>query len=104
VSTLIRRGVAYFRIRRIFWSGEKEAIRYFQQHDPEYLDLFERCRREQDRTKKVQLYEALVQLTAAPLGETWQRGVTAFSFAPGAIVEPGTLDQVYAFWQHLITE
>jgi hypothetical protein len=102
--TLADLWTAYFRIRHMPWSGEKESIRYFQQHDPDYLIFFERCLHEQDLTKKVQMYEDLVRLTLAPLGKQWQREVTAFSFTPGTIIKPETLDRAHTFWQHLVTE
>lgn len=71
---------AYFTVRRLPWLGEKAFVRYFQAHDPAYLDLFRRCVAEPDRARKAGLYARLAALTLAPLGGLWPDAATAVQF------------------------
>ena len=97
---------SYFRVRRLPWEGEKGAIRYFQTHDPAYLDLFRACLAEPDRVRKVQLYEQLAALTLTPVGGLWPEGATAIQFAVGADGElpSGTVPEALAFWENLVSD
>ena len=54
---------------------EKEAIRYWQSSDPDYIDLLMRCYWEQDRAERVRLYSELVEATTAPVGFEWNEGI-----------------------------
>ena len=98
----------YFFARGLPWRGEVEASRYFADHDPDYLARFWACAAEPDREHRLKLYEELVGLTFAPVGEPWAAGTTAVSLGPGfadaAPEPPGAVEDALAFWQGLIAE
>jgi hypothetical protein len=96
----------YFRVRRLPWEGEKAAIRYFQTHDPEYLDLFQTCLAAPDRARKVQLYEQLAAMTLAPLGGLWPGGSTAVQLAISADggLPADAVQNALAFWEGLLAD
>jgi hypothetical protein len=97
---------SYFRIRGLPWDGEKGAIRYFQAHDPGYLDLFRTCLAEADRSRKVQLYEQLAALTLAPVGGLWPDGATAIQLTVSAAgdLPPDAVPAALAFWESLVAD
>ena len=98
----------YFFARGLPWRGEVEASRYFADHDSDYLARFWACAAEPDRGQRLKLYEELVGLTFAPVGEPWAAGTTAVGVGPGfgdvAPEPPGAVEDALAFWQTLITE
>jgi hypothetical protein len=92
----------YFRLRNLHFPG-KEAIRYLTAHDPDYLELFQRCLAETHREQKVQLYEQLARQTIAPVGGLWEEGRTAVQFELGTDWRPGLAEEALAFWESLVT-
>lgn len=99
----------YFPLRHLPWHGEKAAVRYWQEHDPDYLALLQHYLAEGDRPRKAKLYEELAQWTLAPVGGLWERGATtiATGAAWGAEPEPissDASDQAMHFWQNLIQD
>lgn len=94
--------VDYVRVRRLRWEGDKAAIHYLEAHDPAYLALFRRCLAEGDRRRKVQLYERLVELTMAPLGDPWTEGQTSVTFAADVDLSPSAMEAALAFWDGLL--
>ena len=64
--------VDYFNFRDLLWKGEKDAVRYWTSHDPEFLRLFMSCLRESDTSLKVALLGTLCALAADPLGPIWE--------------------------------
>lgn len=93
----------YFRFRGLFWEGEKKAIRYLQEHDPEYLEQFRQCLAEPNRVRKFQQYEALAAQATAPLGGLWPEAATAFQLPDEGDVQPEAMQGVLAFWGQLVT-
>ena len=61
----------YFTMRRIPWRGEKAAMRYLAEYDPNYFVLLRCCLAESDLIRKVELYEELALRTAMPIGGLW---------------------------------
>lgn len=99
----------YFTVRHLPWRGEKAAVRYWREHDPDYLALLRQCLAEGDRRRKAKLYETLAQRTLAPVGGLWERGTT--TIATGAVwgggverVPRGTSAEALSFWQELIAD
>lgn len=82
---------SYFTIRRLPDTSEKNAIRYVQEHDPEFLSLYQRFIAETNRLRKFALYEQAAAHVCAPLGPIWDSNTTAMN------VE-GTL----TLWQRLL--
>ncbi len=98
---------AYFLLRQVPWRGEKFAIRYLIEHDPDFLDTFRRYLAESDRDKKVALYEELARKAVSPVGEIWERGRTVAVPGPG-FAHPsqapvvGTVESALAAWRDLL--
>jgi hypothetical protein len=92
----------YFTLRGLPWQGEKQAIRHLAAHDPSYLELFQQCLAEPERTRKVKLYERLAQLTLAPVGALWPPEATAVQLAGEAAAQPQAVEEALAFWESLI--
>ena len=88
----------YFAIRRLEWSGEKNAVRYLMEYDPDYLDLFLEFIRVGDRDRKVALYVELAALTVAPVGDLWPEGVTVLAIEPQAT----SPERLANFWEELV--
>jgi hypothetical protein len=94
--------VGYERARRMPWRGEKELIRYLQQHDQAFLDLFRRCIAEPDRARKVDLYERAAALALAPIGGLWPPDATAVQIHTDSAFQPTQIEHALMFWRSLI--
>ena len=99
----------YFPVRHLPWRGEKTAVRYWQEHDPDYLALLQDYLAEGDRRRKAELYEDLAQRTLAPVDGLWERGATTIATGAAWGAEPEMIsgdasDQEMQFWQHLIQD
>ena len=97
----------YFTVRGLPWRGEKPAVRHLEAHDPAYLDRLRECLAEPDRTRKVELYEELAQLTLAPVGGLWGGGQTVVAAGAGwgagpATPPTGTVQSALGYWRELI--
>jgi hypothetical protein len=91
---------AYFDFRQLPWEGEKAAIRYLRQHDPDYLQLLGDCLSAANREQKLALYGKLVTRALEPFGEIWKDDVTAACLGipvQGQAQVGGALD----FWERL---
>jgi hypothetical protein len=53
----------YFHLRGLPWQGSKAAMRWLEQHDPDYLTLFHAFLDATNRADKLPIYEQLVPLT-----------------------------------------
>lgn len=96
----------YFTVRRLGWRGEKPAIRYWTDHDPDFLAKLREYFAETDRRERVALYEELAQLALAPVADLWGFAETAISLG-AAYGSGGTLDapspvQARDYWQDLL--
>ena len=91
----------YFTLRKMPGRGEKEAIRYLQAHDPEYLALFNQFLIETDRHAKFALYEQLAERTVAPAGRLWHDGDTVM-VVDTPEVTPTMEAQALDFWEELV--
>jgi hypothetical protein len=100
--TLAEVWFAYFRMRRLPWTGEKNAVRYLTEHDPDYLALFRQCLAETHRERRFELYMRLAAWSLAPLGGLWPEGSTAIQFEAGTDVRQETIESGLHFWESLI--
>ena len=100
--TLAEVWFAYFRMRRLQWTGEKNATRYLMQHDPDYLALFRECLAETNRERRFELYRQLAALSLAPLGGLWPEGSTAIQVEAGADAQLETIERGLHFWESLV--
>lgn len=72
---------SYFDVRRIPWEGEKQAMRYWADHDREYLRTVRKCLETNDRNEKLAVYRELVERTLDPVGKVCKKGETAVILA-----------------------
>jgi hypothetical protein len=70
---------SYFTIRRLTEAGEKQAIRYLQEHDPAFLALYQHFITETDRARKFELYEQAAAYVVTPVGKLWTINTTAMN-------------------------
>jgi hypothetical protein len=83
----------YFAIRRVVWDGDKAAVRYLQQNDPLFLEVYEHFISAATLEQKLLYYERAARLAAVPLGGVWPRYVTVMNVA-----------QTLQAWQELVGE
>ncbi|MFH0937135.1 MAG: nucleotidyltransferase domain-containing protein [Candidatus Daviesbacteria bacterium] len=69
--------VAYFNVRKLRWSGEKQAIKYLEQNDHEFLELFEGYQTATELKDKMELYQQIAELALDPAGGLWKREVVS---------------------------
>ncbi|MBN1965071.1 MAG: hypothetical protein JW910_10510 [Anaerolineae bacterium] len=93
--------VAYFRVRRLAWNGDKQAVRYWQEHDPAYLAAFQAALAARDMGEKLAVYERLARLTLAPVGGLWDAGVVALNFSDEVDFSPERLGALLDWWQEV---
>ena len=95
----------YFNFRDLVWKGEKEAVRYWTSQEPGYLDSFMNCLNELDTGHKLQLYEELAEVAAAPVGGISEEGDTALHIRDDAQPESdisATTQSAQDFWATLV--
>ena len=93
----------YFNFRDLLWKGEKDAIRYWTNHDPDYLDSFVECLEERDTRQKLRLCVELAEATAAPVGGIWGDGHTALNTRFGADSDISSeTETALSFWEQLV--
>ncbi len=97
--------VDYFNFRDLLWKGEKDAVRYWTSHDPEFLRLFMGCLKESDTGHRVVLLGTLCAMAAGPLGPIWEDDHAAMHIRPDddriqdiSVVSQDALD----FWEGLV--
>ena len=70
---------SYFRLRRLPFYGEKRALTYWRQHEPELYGALGAFYGTTNLEEKLRLMERLTDLVLAPVGGAWQQGeVLAF--------------------------
>jgi len=79
----------YFVLRGIPWKGEKAALHFLHQHDPDYLTLFQQTLRQNKLTEKFRLYSLLVEHTVAGFGGIWADDEGSVLMKGDAPVEAG---------------
>jgi hypothetical protein len=94
----------YFALRGLLWEGEKAAIRYFQNHDPEYLTAFTRCVHANDRVQRFRVYQDLARRTLEPVGGIWGDSRTAFAFDGNAEEPLASIEAARRVWAELMID
>lgn len=75
---------AYFSFRDISWRGEKAAIKYFKQNDPEFLSLFQHYSVSKNFDEKMKHYRQLFEKIFYGEYQKWQDDfVVLFSWKEG---------------------
>jgi len=92
----------YFSLRSILWEGEKNAVRYLEIHDPEFLRLVRQCLAETERKVKVKLLETIAEIVTAPAGCLWTGKPTAITIKDEGNPKPEDIEKALMFWEQLI--
>ena len=75
---------SYFRLRQLPFYGEKRALAYWRQHEPEIYGVLEAFYGTADLKERLRLTERLTELVLEPVGGAWQPGeVLAFGHNGG---------------------
>jgi len=93
---------AYFEMRHAPYTGEKDAIRYLTESDPEYLGLIRAFLAASDRHWKLDLYRRLVCRAVEPFGPVWDSDVAAAMFC-APVRNPGQVSGALEYWEDLFT-
>lgn len=97
--------MAYFRLRKIAWRGEKAAVRYLQEHDPEFLAQFQTAMHTPDRAHKVTLYANLAAHALKSTGHLWDEAITAVDFHSTQSFDPLVdYHSAQTFWSRLVSD
>ncbi len=67
----------FFTVRQIPWDGENAAIKYWTEYDVGFWNCLQQALREPDLDRKRELYEALAQMTLAPVRGLWPANTTS---------------------------
>ncbi len=67
--------VGYFSMRHIYWEGEKKAIQYLEENDPEYLSIFQKAARTSNLPDKFTAYQDLVEKSFTTEYPKWDKDV-----------------------------
>ena len=96
----------YFNFRDLLWKGEKDAVRYWAENDPDVLRLFMECLEQPDPGCKLKLYEELSAATASPMGGLWETDDTSLHVqndAHATASDVSALTQkALDFWEDLV--
>jgi hypothetical protein len=69
--------MGWFDVRGLPWAGEKQAVRYLAEQDPEFLSLVERWLAESNVTVAVQIERQTAERALAPAGGLWPNDMVA---------------------------
>lgn len=92
---------SYFVARQLLWEGEKAALRYLQEHDPNFLLAFQACFAMVDRKTKVAHFEQLLATALAPIAPLWNDGVAAVYLQDPAAM-PTQVADALTHWESLL--
>lgn len=83
----------YFTIRKMEWLGDKAAIRYLSEHDPEFLMAYQQFIKIDDTKQKFVAYEKVASMATVPMGGIWPPDVTVMN-----------LEKTLQTWQALLND
>jgi hypothetical protein len=70
----------YFSLRKLAWDGDKAAVTYLRQHDPQFLSAYQAfIQSTADPKVKFGAYEKAASLAAVPFGGLWARDITVMN-------------------------
>ena len=99
--------MAYLAVRGVPWRTDKEAVKYLQTNDLDFLNLLLNCMREPEVSRKIEIYEQLARRALAPVGEPWPRGTTMIElgqvFGEDDGSERSSVAEAQLFWQRLVS-
>jgi predicted nucleotidyltransferase len=75
--SIVESFVGYFSMRHLYWKGEKKAIRYLEENNPEYFSIFQKAARASNLRDKFSAYRDLVERSFTTEYPKWDKDVTA---------------------------
>lgn len=90
----------YFIIRRMEWEGEKNAIKYWVENDPELIISFREYNIEIDRSKKMELYKKLSNKALEPIGGICKENTTSIFLIKD--YTDNTIKEGFSLWNKLL--
>jgi predicted nucleotidyltransferase len=91
----------YVTVRRIPWQGEKKAIGYWQEHDADYLSLFEAYQQAENLEERFSIYTQMAERTLQPVGGLWPRNAVNVALE-GDAWSPEDVKAAIDYWHSLI--
>lgn len=91
----------YFTLRKLRWQGEKAALAYLAEHDPEFLGQLNRFMAEPDRAERFGLYKKLAERATEPVGGLWPENHTAVEMDFAGSWQLENIEAGLAFWGQL---
>jgi len=92
----------YFNVRRIPWRGEKAAIEWLREHDPEFLAIFRGFHQANNRDQRVRVYNDMVIRALEPVGGPWRDGTTTPGLRSG--FDERAVHDCLEFWSEWMRE
>lgn len=92
----------YFTLRKLRWQGEKAAVAYLTEHDPEFLEQINKFLAEPDRTERFRLYKSLAARATEPIGGLWPENHTAVEMDFSGSWQLENIEQGLTFWEQLV--
>lgn len=89
--------VGYFTLRKLVWGGEKKAISYLTQNEPEFTQFLKKFFTQSQISEKMETYEKLAATTLSAVNQTW--GENEIAFTP-----PESTSLAQNFWISLLEE
>lgn len=87
---------AYFSFRGIPWCGEKVAVKYFEEHDPEFFSVFQKYTQSSNLDAKMEYYQDLFNKIFFGDYQKWDD-----SFTVGISKNDGYKPELTKWWEEL---
>jgi hypothetical protein len=62
----------YFRVRNIVYKGEKNAIEYLKENEPEIVEMLDQFYLTHDLERQIEIAQAISERMLAPVGGMWR--------------------------------
>jgi Polymerase beta, Nucleotidyltransferase len=99
LNSVLQVFLGYFEVRKIAWTGEKEAAEWLKENDSVFFDLFQKCL-DAHGGEKFKLYKKLAELALEPVGGVWKANTEAVM--PSTGVNEKSLESALDYWDDLI--
>ena len=99
LNSILQVFLGYFEVRKIAWTGEKEAVERLKENDPTFLELFQKCL-DASGAEKFKLYKKLAELALEPVGGIWESNTEAVMPSNG--INEKELESALDYWDELV--
>ncbi len=91
----------YFNLRGIPWRGEKSAVKYIKESDPDYYNIFKSYTEGRDVDERFKAYEKLVRNVFPDGYPLWRTGDTTTILKDKTVADDGSA--VSKYWDYLVS-